>query len=553
MTKQEYETLGYIYTNLTSGYTGVNYDMFVGATGDAVESFLSAIKPEITKNNFIDIIIGLDKHGVLTGKTEKNIAKIGKAELPDIFGTDFDGSSFRMEKSVEDYGVYETVYVAYRYVFGSKMQIKSKSAEAREQRLISEISALADRKNFDQSAIQRIAEGFMKISTIDDIEIRLYRTFPLKDTGELCIFNKQGLRVKESLKSGSVISRKEYIGNIMTETFFEKERPVKKQVSVTDVYGLRENTEEILTYNAENRLEKSKTTISMKLSEGFAPVCFVHKHYGADEKLESLVINDKEYGKKTYKLEKNGFILTADDQTLNFDGDIDHLVTEDPIETINALMFLEGGLRQLEKRVPELPFDHKKLLDTIYVRKANNAMAAIKEEKVILYIADKGNTTIYDTNHKRIVYFPVDIIKKYLPSYKNYPNVLVEQRIKDGNDSEAIQKLYDFGTKTSKDTIYAFHRVVKALVKNPATPAGVLDDIVDKISDGTFEYDTYALAAIASNPSTQTSTLQKLIDRKPSAFVRSCIEANPNRPEVIKAAVTKKDAEKAANAIFGAT
>ena len=31
MTKQELDTLGYTYTNLTSGYVGLNYDTLIGA------------------------------------------------------------------------------------------------------------------------------------------------------------------------------------------------------------------------------------------------------------------------------------------------------------------------------------------------------------------------------------------------------------------------------------------------------------------------------------------------------------------------------------------
>ena len=101
---------------------------------------------------------------------------------------------------------------------------------------------------------------------------------------------------------------------------------------------------------------------------------------------------------------------------------------------LKELMWLDGALVQLKRYVEEYRMDYASALNEIYTQKVNYALAAIKEEKALLYIADRGNMTIYDANYKKAAYFPIEIINKYLPTYRKYPNVIVEQKVKESKD-----------------------------------------------------------------------------------------------------------------------
>ncbi len=546
--KNYLDTLGYTYTNITSGYVGLNYETLIGASEEFVGEVISALEPVITKENLIDLIIGMDANEIPTGKTLVNIQEISKAELPDLVVIDSDSKAFRVEKSIKDIGVYETDYICYAYVYGNEIQKKSKNGAAKAQLLADKMNEYINRGVIKTADLKDIATSFLKIATIDDIDIRLFKTFPIKDTGNLYLYDRHGIKKEQMFKQGSLFNEKTYCEETVTNTTFNDGVPVRIMKTITGMYGTKEVITEIPAYD-NGVLVKSKITYSQKLSEGFQPTCYVHKTF-QDGKLVKTTINDSKYGKKVFLFTDKGFHMEENDNAVDFTGDVSLPADMDAMEALRHLLLLEGGIMQLKNRLPEYKLDYSKVLNAIYTEKTNFAIAAIKENRAIIYVADRGNTTIYDADFKKAVYFPVDVIKKFMPSYKNYPNVIVEQRIKEGNDPQAIRRLYELGTRVDdEETIYGFKRIVKALAKNPATPADILADIVKRVYEDKFETDV--LRFVAENPTTNEETLQNMINHRPSTLVRTCIEMHPNRPKVIKKEVTKEDAMKAEKAIFG--
>ena len=112
MTKQELDILGYTYTNLTSGYVGVNYQTLLGADKAFITEVLDAIRPVVTEANMSDIYIGLDRNGILAEGSFIDTKEISEAELPDVFRGKQAAKIFLISRGVSG-SVYETDYVAY--------------------------------------------------------------------------------------------------------------------------------------------------------------------------------------------------------------------------------------------------------------------------------------------------------------------------------------------------------------------------------------------------------------------------------------------------------
>lgn len=547
MDKQYLDRLGFTYTNLTSGYVGLNYDTLLGADSSFISEILAVLEPVITKENYLDIIIGMNDHGISPDKTETSVKTLSSEELPDVIRKGNDGIAFRIEKSLKDTGVYETDYISYAYHYGNIIQKKSKNGASREKILRDRMTDLISKGNLQPSMLQDIARSFTKIATIDDIDIRFFRTFPLKDTGNMYLYNRHGIKLEQIYRNGQIIAEKAYHDDSVTDTTYCDGVPVRIQKVLTGLYGISEIVTEIPTYEGKT-LKKTRISHAKKLAEGIQPVCYVHKEY-QNGHLFSATINDCKYGKKIFTFSGGGFTMDQDENHIEFTGKIDLPDHIDAMEALRQLCLIEGGLKQLKTHLPEYKIDYNQIFNTIYTEKTNYAIAAIKEKKALIYVADKGNTTIYDTGYKKAVYFPAGVIKKFLPSYRNYPNVMVEQKIKEGQDPEAIRRLYELGTKTTdEETIYAFRRVVRGLSKNPATPAWILKAIVQKIYQGDFESDN--IRFIAQNPSADESTLQEIINHSPSSLVMSCIESHPNKPGKIKKHTSKEEAKKAADTIL---
>lgn len=547
MTKQELDILGYTYTNLTSGYVGVNYQTLLGADKAFITEVLDAIRPVVTEANMSDIYIGLDRNGILAEGSFIDTKEISEAELPDVFRGKQAAKIFLISRGVSG-SVYETDYVAYSYIYGNEMQAKSKAALARAQRLEQTITDTAKQGQLSEDVLRKISLSFSRISSVDDISISMYCIYPNRDTATFTAYNRHGLIRKADYKSGVMTSEQTYEDGCMTETTFYNGLPVRIQKTLTGVYGTNEISTQTPTYD-NGKLVKSKTVVSKRLAEGFQPICYIYRHYDDNEALISTKINDQQYGKKSYAFQGKGFTEEEDGAIVSYDGTVTVDSESSPMAALKKLLQLEGAMRQLKAMVPEVKLGYKEIFNDIYEQKVNYAMEAMKSGDAMLYIADKGNMTIYDQEGNKAVYFPVDIIKKFLPAYKNYPNVMVEQKIKEGNDAEAIRRLYEFGKGSeNREPIYAFHRVVKALSKNPATPSDILRSITDGIHQG--KYDSANLVLISSNPNADTDTLQEILNHKPSVLVKSHIEEHANRPKVLKAKVTKEQAKKAADSIL---
>lgn len=548
MTKQELDTLGYTYTNLTSGYVGLNYDTLIGAGEEFVSDILSALEPVITKDNLTDLVIGMDTHEISTGRTENTIQDISVQEIPDAVGNIPNGKAYRIDKSIRGLGVYENDFLVYAYVYGNEIQKKSKGSMSREKLLSNRVSELICSGNIQPATVLGIARSFLKISSIDDVDIRLYKTFPMKDTGILYNYDRHGLKKEQHFKDGALFLEKVYKEDVVVSTTYSEGLPVRIHTTTTGMYGIAEIANEIPTYE-NGVMVKTKITYSKRLTDAVQPVCYVHKFY-QDNVLVKAKINDSKYGKKEYVFDGKNFTMEENGKTVKYTGKIEFAPDIDAMVALQELLMLEGGLIQLKNRLPEYKIDYSAIFNTIYTEKTNYAIAAIKEQRAWIYVADRGNTTIYDTNFNKAVYFPAEVVKKFLPTYSNYPNVMVEQRIREGNDPEAIRRLYELGTRSDdEETIYAFHRVVKSLSKNPATPADILKDITKRAHEGKFESSN--IRFIVENPNTDEETLQDILNHKPSNLIVSCIEAHPHRPKKIKKVATAEDAKKAADAIFG--
>ncbi len=548
MTKQELDILGYTYTNITSGYVGVNYSALVGAEESFISEVLDTLKPTITEANLIDIIIGLDENGIPTGQSEKKITEVDKAQLPDLFLKEHVEKTFRIDHAIKNIGIYETDYIGYAYLYGNEMQKKSKAGHARAASLDEKMQTIVNCGSIQTKDLEKLAASYTKISSIDDISICVYQTYPRKDSSILYHFDRHGLSSRTKYNAGVITDSQIYKENSLTETTYHDGLAVRTQETITGLHGVSEVVVTTPTYEGRN-IVKSKTTYSRRLAEGFQPICHVHRFYNEAGELSKVKISDAKYGKKSYQLHEKGFETEENGNVISYAGQVAVSNPEDPMLALRELLQLEGALMQLKSVVPEYELDYQPILREIYTQKVNYALAAIKEEKALLYIADKGNMTIYDNDYKKAVYFPVAIIKQYLPTYRNYPNVIVEQKIKEGSDPEAIRRLFEFGTHTEgPDAVYAFHRVVKALSKNKATPSDVLRKIVEGIYDG--KYDNSNLITISSNPNTDTETLQIIIDHKPTLLVKSHIEENPNRPKILKAQTSTEKAKKMADSIL---
>ena len=550
MTKQELDILGYTYTNLTSGYVGVNYSTLLGASKEFVDELLNTLKPVITETNLINIIVGMDEHDIPTGYSNCRCVKITESELPDLFPKALAANTYRIDRQIEGVGTYQTDYIGFDYLFGNEMQKKSKSAQAKARAFVEQMQAITENCHIRAAEVSGVTGSFAKISTIDDVGVCTYQIFPKKDCSSMQIFDRHGLKSKTDYASGRITQKKVYEENSVTETTYHDGLPVRTQKTITGMHGVSEVVVMVPTYEGQ-KLLKSKTTYSKRLAEGFQPTCYVNRYFDENGTLTQAKINDAKYGKKTYIFDGKTFDVEENGNTLHFNGSA-VTVTDpsDPMLSMKELLQLEGALLQLRANIEEYRLDFQNVLNGIYADKVNYALAAIKEEKAILYVADRGNMTIYDKNYEKAVYFPVSIIKQYLPTYRNYPNVIVEQKIKDGNDEKAIRMLYEFGTKTKgPDAVYAFHRVIKALSKNPATPSDILADIVKGIYED--KYDLANLITISSNPHTDTETLQEILNHKPTSLVKSHIENHPNRPKKLKAQVTEAQAKRTADAILG--
>ena len=548
MTKQELDILGYTYTNLTSGYVGINYQTLLGADKAFVTEMLEVLRPIVSEKNLTDIYIGLDVNGIRAEGSFTEARSISEAELPDIFrGKNF--SKMILVNRGIDGSVYETDYVGFSYIYGNDMQAKSKAAAARAERLETEITEIAERGLLNEDALKRTASTFTRISSIDDISICLYCIYPGRDTATFTEYSRRGLIRKASYKSGILNSEQTYSDASMTETTYHDGLPVRIQTTLTGMHGASEISTQTPTYD-NGVLVKSKTIISKRLTEGFQPICYVYRHYDGARNLVSAKINDQQYGKKSYTFQDNGFTEEEDGNVVSYAGVVQTTDTQNAMQSLKQLLQLEGAIRQVKSMLPEVKMDYKSIFNEIYEQKVNYAITAMKDGQAMLYIADKGNMTIYDLEGNKAVYFPVDIIKKFLPAYKNYPNVIVEQKIKEGSDPEAIRLLYEFGKGDGKrEQIYAFLRVVKALSKNPATPADILRSITDGIHEG--RYDSANLVLISANPNADTDTLQEILNHNPSVLVKSHISEHKNRPTVMKAKISKAQAKRTADAILG--
>ena len=549
MTKEELDILGYTYTNLTSGYVGINYDTLEGADDAFVAEVLKTLAPEVTESNLIDLLVGLDEHGIANRFNKTTLTEIAGDALPELFPGEIAEAACRLEHQMDKIGTYQVDYVGYTYVFGDELQKMTKAGQAREKTLKKKMKALAESGHLSVDDIAAIATSIRGMTSVEDVRIGLFQVYQKKDRAVLYIFDRHGVKAKTRFIAGEAVEKQEYTENARTETEYKKGQAVAIRKTVTGSRGADEVIVTVPAYE-NNQLTKSKTTYSKRLAEGLQPTCYVYRFYAQDGSLEKAKINDAKYGKKSYTFLTNGFTAEENGNVVTYDGQVRVSDPRDPMAALKELMWLDGALVQLKRYVEEYRMDYASALNEIYTQKVNYALAAIKEEKALLYIADRGNMTIYDANYKKAAYFPIEIIKKYLPTYRKYPNVIVEQKVKESRDPKAIRRLFEFGTRTQgKDAVYAFRRVVKALSANPATPADVLAQIVEGIYAG--KYDNANLAAITANPNADTDTLQLIIDHKPSILVLSHIEDHPNRPMKIKARVSEKEAQKAADSIFG--
>lgn len=553
MTKEELISRGYIYINTSSGYVSLFPNIIAELSAKELEDVLASIKEFAKPENYELVVSNVCKtNPELDALIVTNVIKGGIEVLEDIKNVEdikrFNGSPcFSVERTIKEGKTYEKIYATCRYLYGNELQEKSMRAQKNKERLEMSMDTLAQ-KGFDKEETKKIAMTFNKLTSVDNIELMVADKDISEKKVSIYTYDRHGLTHIKAFSNDKLTRITEIDGDRISETRYAGGRAVTCEIKYRSLSKLPVTSSTEFRYNGD-LLEKKKTTDYIAQGEGKKPFCYTTIKY-TEGNIDSAKINELNKGKKLYKFTSGGFVFNSNDKDYTFEKGFCVFGENDKsIDKVRALTELEGALMQLKTHIPEYVLDYDKILKKIYSEKIKYVLETVNSDSVIIYLADKGNLTVYDKDTKeKQAFFPADIARKYIPLTKSNPNIIFEQRIREGNDPEAIRMLYDFGKDRGDQGVFNFGKVVKSLSKNTFTPPDILDDITTKIFEE--KYDVSNLRYIAANPHTSTETLQKIINKGASPLVMATIEENMNRPSRLKKKYDEQDKKRAENKIF---
>lgn len=509
ITKEELFNHGLIYENEKSGSIGVNYEMFTGLGDDYLNEFLAFIKENTSEKNYNNIVLGFSSRGI-----GKNSASYKKSQ---------ENNTISIKKEINNKCVEEST-IKYEISAIDQVTEQLQSFKSKKAKFIDKISNENAEVLVDSVALEK----FIRAAHFHN-DIKLDLSLNIKDyvtnTEKNFTFDITGLRTTDTFKNGVLTKHLDKEGFTYKTTVYRNALPAIIQVKSFNEKGFQTLSSTENEYDDNKALVKAKTVNTVKQHNEFKPKSKISRNY-SNGKLVAVRINDIQYGKKKFAIVDNIINITDDNLSIDFITDKPYEAkATDNLTVIKEILAIEGGIRQLQNYVSELNLNYKAIINDLYDKKLTYVKNAIENKEVIIYMGDKGNTTIYDRTGTRVAYFPANIINKVIPNPKALPNAMVEQSIKVGNDSNAIKRLYWLGIQEGEGKgIYAFHRSIKALCQNKATPSEVLDDIANRIFNGQF--DESNLVFIASNKNASKDTLEKIYHSTSSILVKTRIKEN---------------------------
>lgn len=522
MTKQELILFNYITENVKSNTISINKNRILNANEDTIKEIMDCIKENATDKNYKAIAISLIEAGI----------KLENVDVNTVMNFKDTNGSVTIDKSFNG-ELYQKDEVYFGYTCDNEFQLQTKETQFNIDKLKKRIESLAESKTVTADSLESLARSFIRIRSTDNILIRYTQTkgSEVKEW----IFDKEGFREKtEKNNNMFILIEKKLAPGIRQTINFTDGLPVSDIIKDNNEnFPKYEDTE--YRYDENGKLTRKKTVIGIETLNGRTISNYVYRSY-KDDILTKIRTKDIAHGNKNYIIDVDSIIFAYGDNKEREDIYIslpknakEYKSASDTIQALKELDLLEGGLLQLKRFVPEITLDYDSLIPSIHNNKLVLGLEAVKDDNIVIYIADKGNTTLYDKEGTRIAYFPRNVLGNLYSDITSRPNTLVEQHIKNSDNPDMIRMIYWLGTQEGDNKgIYSFERIVRALAKNNATPSDILDSMVDKIIEG--KYNNEIMVDIAQNKKLTKESIVKIIDSKPSLVVLDFLAKHPNSP-----------------------
>ena len=510
MTKNQMITMGLAFENKKNQMITLDTDRLSMYSKENIQSILADVKSFVSDENYKNIIVSLAENGI-------------------------DGDWYEKDKKTDDKKLTFKVIVDGTVCSESELTfsytcVKDPDPKT-EKRLIASLTDLYNQKIVTRLQIEKIAATFSTIKKGHNIVIKYVETNYLKNTINKYSFDKVGFRLREEFKNNEKILEEKRLSLSKRKlTLFSNSMKIREVITDTSL----NTSEEILyKYSDDNKIDCIKKTLSIKEVEDNVKQSVTFIYYKDNNPVQAK-INDPVFGVKEYKFKKSKMAANVEGTVVIAEFDpVNIICKKEGLEHLKELGAIDGALIELEKNIKEIKIPYDKLFEKIYYEKTKTVIGLIKKREVIVYVGDKGNTCIYDKQGEKVAYLPRKSLGKLYDKIVVLPGVLVEQRIKYSDNVNDIKKVYWLGNQIGeKKGIYAFERVIRALCQNENTPSDILNDIAVAVLNGKYDYKN--IVYIAGNKSTAVSTLQMIIDSKPSILVKDALDANPNTPKKLE-------------------